>query len=119
MAATVDSRAPGDLPDLQFTTRYVGTTTIVELTGEWDLTATPATRRVLVTALDQKPECVVLDLTALSFIDSSGLHGTVELAERARHDGVRLAIIVGARQVRRLFEISGLIDRLPIIDGTT
>ena len=119
MAATLDSRAPGDLPDLRFTTRYVGTTTIVELTGEWDLTATPAARRVLATALDQEPECVVLDLTALSFIDSSGLHGTVELAERARHDGVRLAIIVGTRQVRRLFEISELIDRLPIIDGTT
>ena len=73
-------------------------------------------RRAISRVLDRDPECVVLDLSRLEFIDSSGLHATVELFKRAAARDTKLVIIRGPRAVQRIFEITGLAARLPLID---
>jgi anti-sigma B factor antagonist len=90
-----------------------GTTTTITLTGEWDLAQQPATRAAIRRALQRRPESVVLDLSPLSFIDSSGLHVAMELHERARNQGVALTIVPGPRGVQRLFGICQLLEVLP------
>jgi anti-anti-sigma factor len=90
------------------------TTTIV-LVGEWDLAQQRATRETIHAALDRSPESVVLDLSRVSFIDSSGLHVLVELHKRAESEHVRLAIVPGPQPVQRLFEICGLLGVLPFV----
>jgi anti-sigma B factor antagonist len=96
-------------------TRQQGATSIIELTGEWDIAGAPVAGRAIADALDGRPECVVLDLSRLKFIDSSGLHVTDQLAQRADGEGVRLVIIVDSAAVRRPFEMCGLSERLAVI----
>jgi anti-anti-sigma factor len=66
-------------------------------------------------ALEPRPECLVLDLSQLTFIDSSGIHTAIELAKRTRAENVRMVIVPGPRQVQRVFEICGLTDVLPFL----
>jgi anti-sigma B factor antagonist len=95
--------------------RENGTTTDVAATGEWDLAQAPLARDVIHAALQRRPECVVLDLSQLSFIDSSAIHIVLELHSRCAAEGVRLVIIPGPRAVQRPFEICGLTERLPFL----
>ncbi len=104
-----------DSGTIQIDMREQGTTVSIELVGEWDIEGCPAVRRAIAAAFGKHPECVVLDLSRLTFIDSSGLQVTMELASRAENERVRLAIIATAAAVMLPFEICGLTERLPII----
>jgi anti-anti-sigma factor len=57
----------------------------------------------------------VLDLSQLTFIDSSGVHVVHQLHKRSTHQMVRLVIVPGPRTVRRPFEILGLTGVLPFL----
>jgi anti-sigma B factor antagonist len=101
---------------LRVRVREQGTTIAIEMAGEWDLAGRDHARHAIVRALAGRPECVLLDLSRLEFIDSSGLHAAIELAQRSAAQNVRLVIIPGPRAVQRVFEITGLLERLPFID---
>ncbi len=101
---------------LAIVTRKQGTTITIELAGEWDLGGAPAARRAIAGALTGRPECVVLDLSRLAFMDSSGVHATVELARRSIAQNVRPVIIPGPPAVQRAFEVTGLAGQLPFIE---
>jgi anti-anti-sigma factor len=103
---------------LKIVVREQGATTIIELEGEWDLGSLPVVRQTMSRVLDRDPESVVLDLSRLEFIDSSGLHATVELSNRAAAQNTQLVIIRGPRAVQRVFEITGLAAMLPLTDMT-
>jgi anti-anti-sigma factor len=118
MAINLNSDVLDDPVGLQIAVSYRGTTTTIELAGEWDLAGLPAARQTVIRVLKSHPECVVLDLSPLRFIDSSGVHATTELAQRAAAQNARLAIIPGPRAVQLIFELCGLIDRLPFIEPT-
>src|SRR5947209_15305641 len=90
---------------LSIAVRTRGRTTLIELTGEWDLVGTPEVRHAVDHVLSDQPECLVLDLSGLSFIDSSGLHGTVGIDRHCSAQGVRLVIIPGSPAVQRPFQI--------------
>ena len=72
---------------------------VVVASGEIDLATSPELREAL-----RLPECqastVVLDLRAVTFMDSSGLGVIVGQNKRAREDGFRFAVAVaGASEV--------------------
>ncbi|MFZ0091551.1 MAG: STAS domain-containing protein [Solirubrobacteraceae bacterium] len=92
-----------------------GTTTGIELQGECDLAASAMLRDAIRDAFEREPEFLVLDLGGVSFIDSSGIHLVVELAERSVARHVNLAIIPGPKPVHRVFELSQLADQLPFV----
>jgi anti-anti-sigma factor len=98
---------------LRIDVRHVGTTTTIRLTGEWDLAAREATSQAINRELDRRPEAVVLDLSQLSFIDSSGIHVLLDLNRCAQQMNVRLLIVPGPSAVQRIFELCALADRLP------
>ncbi len=89
--------------------------TTIALTGEWGLAEQPATRATIREALGRSPVSLILDLSQVSFIDSSGLHVVIELHERAQHESVGLTIVPGPRAVQRLFEICRLSEVLPFV----
>lgn len=101
---------------LEIVTRKRGATMTIELAGEWDLDGAPAARQAIAGALGGRPECVVLDLSRLEFIDSSGVHVTIELARRSSAQNIRLVIIPGPPTVQNVFELTGLTEQLPFID---
>jgi anti-sigma B factor antagonist len=94
-----------------------GTTTMIALRGEWDLAQAPRMRGAISDALQRSSECVVLDLSRLSFIDSTGVRGVVELHKRCEQQNVHLVIVPGPRAVQRVFALLGLTEILPFGPG--
>lgn len=58
----------------------------------------------------------VLDLAAVPFMDSSGLHVVISLWRSLERDGRPLAVAAPRDAVRKLFELTALDRRLPIYD---
>jgi len=98
---------------LHITSRRTGMTVRVIATGEIDLATVSMLRRHTSFYLADHAEIVVLDLSAVSFIDSSGLHA---LLQAAQDHGDRLRIIPSPACLR-LFDIAGVRDLLPLIDA--
>jgi anti-anti-sigma factor len=58
---------------------------------------------------------IIVDLTALSFIDSIGLRVVLSAWNRARCGGHRFAVsLPSAGQVRRVFEVTGVNNIVPV-----
>jgi anti-sigma B factor antagonist len=86
------------------------------LHGELDLGSAPDLDRQLREIEGTSPERLVIDLSGLRFMDSTGLASIVEAQRVARVIGHELVLRHPTSQVRRLFELTGLTDRLRI-DG--
>jgi anti-sigma B factor antagonist len=99
----VDSQAHGDYAQLT-------------LAGELDLATVPRVEQAADALLAGEPQRLVVDLSGLRFIDSSGLRAIVVLNQRADQEGWALELVRPSEQVRRVFQISGLEERLPFID---
>jgi anti-anti-sigma factor len=84
------------------------------LTGELDLDTAPALLAAVVEQLDTGATDVVVDLTHLSFIDSSGLGTLVGCWRRATNAGATLVVANPNEDVRVTLEITGLDQILPI-----
>jgi anti-sigma B factor antagonist len=93
--------------------------TYVTLGGEFDLAGIQQFDSVLGKLEADAPGTIVVDLTGLDFMDSSGLRALVMADRRAHRDGRRLAIVPGPPSVRRVFEITQLVDRLDLIDDAS
>jgi anti-sigma B factor antagonist len=64
----------------------------------------------------QPSDTVVVDLSGVTFIDSTGLRFLLLTDRRARKDGWRLALIPAAPGVQRVFKLTRLEDRLPFLE---
>lgn len=87
------------------------------LIGELDLSTVDKVEEELRKVEDGGAETVVLDLSSLSFLDSTGLRTIVTADQRARKSGRRLAIVKGPDTVHRVFTITRLDERLDIVEG--
>jgi anti-sigma B factor antagonist len=85
----------------------VGLRRVVSVTGAVDMGTAPDLRLALEEALSACERDIWLDLSALRFMDSSGLHELLAVRERLAADGRRLALIAPAGPVRRMLELSG------------
>ena len=92
-----------------------GETAIVKATGEIDLVSTAAFAETLERATHASNAAVVIDLTAVSLIDSSALHALLRAHAAADEMGRPLAIVCRGGAVRRVFEITGLDEMLTLI----
>ena len=88
----------------------------VVLVGELDLSSVPKVQEELRRVEAGSPTTVVLDLSKLSFLDSTGLRCIVTADERAREQGRRVVIVRGPDPVQRVFSITRLEERLEMVD---
>lgn len=88
---------------------------LVRVTGELDAFTVPDVRAALAEAAGRD---VVLDLSGVTFIDSSGLAMIVEARHRLEGGHHRLVIGPRSEVVQRLLELSGVANRLDL-DPTT
>lgn len=87
-------------------------TLIVRVRGELDLSTAPLLDERLTLAEAADAGIVLMDLDQVEFIDSTGLH--VLLSHFALNgDGTSYSLTRGSPQVQRLFEVSGVMNRLP------
>jgi len=85
--------------------------------GELDLHVTPELQERFDTAIEGGAGQIVLDLSAVTFIDSMALGVLLGTVNRLRRRGGALRIVVPSPELRRIFEIS-LLDRIFTLDWT-
>ena len=88
----------------------------VVLTGELDISTATRLEDELRRVEADGPELIVLDLQALSFMDSTGLRLLISADARAREGSRRLAIVQGNEMVQRVMRLTRLDERLTIVE---
>jgi len=87
---------------------------VLEVRGEFDL-ATGDTLARWVEALDPHVRELILDLSGLAFIDSSGIGALLQTRERAAESGRELTLIHPQPQVLGVLARLGLLGHLRVL----
>jgi anti-sigma B factor antagonist len=91
--------------------------TVIAPEGELDIARVDEFRAALSATIREGAAAVVVDLSEVSFIDSSGLGALVELHSRLRRSRRRLAVVApGGSAPAVLLDLAGLRGRLPIFE---
>jgi anti-sigma B factor antagonist len=96
--------------------RSQGRATVIAISGELDLASSPALQEELDRVATSDAEMLVIDLRELDFMDSTGLSVLVRAHQRAEEQGRRLAMVKGPQQVQRLLSLTGVADRLTVVE---
>jgi anti-anti-sigma factor len=98
-------------------TRTEGPATVLAVSGELDLAASPALEEQLEQVFGDSVSQLIIDLRELEFIDSTGLSVLVKAHQRAEDSGCRFGLVNGGSQVRRLLSLTGIAERLTVADA--
>ena len=100
---------------LSLETREEGDQVRIALSGELDLSSALTFDEEVRRAEEREPKTLVIDLSGLRFLDSTGLRLIMSAQARARKRGMRLAIVEGGDAVKRIFRLAGVNRRLDIV----
>ncbi len=89
---------------------------VIEAFGELDLAGAPELQEVIERAEATDARRIVLDLSGLEFIDSTGISLLIRAARRSSMNANRLRLLRGAGQVERVMTLCRLHERLPFAD---
>jgi anti-sigma B factor antagonist len=96
-------------------TARVGDAAVVTVGGEIDMATAPQLSQAL-ELLDKRHTRVVIDLTDVSFLDSSALNAFVRCQRQLQAEGTELRLVTPASQaLRRIFEITQLAEPLNLV----
>jgi len=82
--------------------------TLVRVAGEVDLATSPQLREALERAISDGVPLVRLDMTGVTFLDSSGISVLVDAQQRLHDIPARLVLHGVGDRIKRVLEISGL-----------
>jgi anti-anti-sigma factor len=88
----------------------------LRVAGEIDLSTRPTLDAELARLAEKEPDVVVVDLTEVTFCASTGLAALVELNSRCLAENRELRI-AASPALRRIVELSGLANVLPLTGG--
>ena len=101
---------------LRLSTSFSGGTAVIELAGELDLAGATALEQELAQPEADAARAVVLDLRGVEFMDSSGLRVIAMTLQSSQERGRRFALVPGAAQVMRVFDITRMRERLEFVE---
>jgi len=90
----------------------------LRVVGEIDMSTVPTFEKALSSALDAKHERLMIDLSEVNFMDSSGLNALVRARDAMEDTGVEMVISGVSNQVHRLFEVSGLMTAFMFVHSS-
>ena len=96
--------------------REEGGARVVSLVGEVDLEHSPKAREVLLESV-RSGASVLVDLSGVGYIDSSGVASLVEAYQLAKQRGTRFALVAVNPAARRVLELARL-DKVFAIHDT-
>jgi anti-sigma B factor antagonist len=103
--------------ELSLNHRKDGDRTILEVGGEVDVYTAPKLRERLVELVSDGHYNLLVDMTKVEFLDSTGLGVLVGGLKRVRsHDG-GLALVCNQERILKIFRITGLTKVFPIYDS--
>jgi len=106
LSITVDREDGGD-----------GDRVVLHLEGELDPHTAPLLKREVDQLAAAGARNIVLDLSQLQFIDSSGLRVVISAHRELDDLGGRLSLRSPSETAQRLLEITGLIDHISIVES--
>ena len=90
---------------------------LIGVSGELDLASSPELERELDRGTASDVKLLIIDLRELEFMDSTGLSVLVRAHQKAMQSGKRFAIVKGPQQVQRLLSLTGVAERLTVVDS--
>jgi anti-sigma B factor antagonist len=106
-------------PTLNLKVLQTGQETLVSLSGELDLSSAPTLRELLAGAFDDdRQRRIVLDLSDLIYLDSTGLSIFVTAHKRATATGKEFCLANPNPSIGQLFKITALDHFFTILDST-
>ena len=116
------SRRPAELerrnfhgePEFWVLTEHEGTGFVLSLYGELDAASAPILEKQVKRLQWSGAASIVIDLSGLDFVDSTGLHALILASKRAPEG--QLTLLRGSRNVHRVFELTGMDALLPFAD---
>jgi anti-sigma B factor antagonist len=92
-----------------------GDAAVLSLHGELDVATTAQLEEALAAASVERPRRLIVDLSGLEFMDSTGLRAVLAANEDAREAEHELVLVQGPQQVQRLLELTRAVDHLRIV----
>ena len=92
---------------MAYKVRNTGDYAIVELTGDVDLERSPDVRKLLLEQIGAG-HAVIVDLSGVSYIDSSGVASLVEAFQNARNRGSDFSLASVSAAAMRVLELARL-----------
>jgi anti-anti-sigma factor len=91
--------------------------TVIAISGELDLASSPALEEELARAFQSGAKLVIVDLRDLDFMDSTGLSVIVKSHQAAAQQQSELCLVKGPPQVQRLLTLTGVAERVTVLDA--
>lgn len=105
------------MPDDQVRVDREGSgTVVVAPQGDVDMSCSPALRTALRGEQDARPRRLIVNLSEVGYMDSSGLATLVEAMRTAKRNGTRMVLCGMNDKVRAIFEIARLHQFFTIVD---
>jgi anti-sigma B factor antagonist len=89
---------------------------VVELTGEIDVYTSPKVKDVITELIDNGHYNLVVNLEKVRYIDSTGLGVLIGGLKRVREHGGSVNLVCTNPQIRKIFDITGLVKIFGIFD---
>jgi len=91
-------------------------TLIIGLRGRLDTNTSEPFEQRIMAVIDAGNHRLVVELTELDYISSAGLRVLLMAAKRLKNEGGRLALCGLKDHIREVFEISGFLKILTVVD---
>lgn len=103
---------------LEISSRQFDKATVFDVTGDIDLANSPAVRKALLREVkDKRTPRVVMNLSKVRYIDSSGVASLVEGLKASRDVGSRFILIGLSTSAREVLQLSRLLKIFEIYDN--
>jgi anti-anti-sigma factor len=104
----------------EITERADGQTCVLSIVGELDLSRIAELTRRVQEKLDQNITVLRVDLSDLTFMDSSGLRELIDLYDRSRQEGWKFTLIPSKHtSANTVMRVTGADAALPFEDPTS
>jgi anti-sigma B factor antagonist len=100
----------GDTLGIQVTATDNGQAMLFALDGNLDVATSPSLRAALLERAEHDHHEIIVDLSRLEFLDSTGLGALIGARKRAAEHGGSLRLVAHEGQILRLLRITGLLD---------
>jgi anti-sigma B factor antagonist len=89
---------------------------VIELGGELDAYTCSRLRDAMIEVIEEGKPTLVVSMAKVEYIDSSGLGTLVGGLKRASEKNGKIAVVCTNPQIRKVFEITGLVRVFPLYD---
>jgi anti-sigma B factor antagonist len=102
---------------LRLSSEETPSATVLRVAGEVDLLSAPSLRERLVRLIaDARGRSIIVDCSAVEYLDMMGVRVLEECHTRAEGKGLRFVLVGSGRLVHRILTIVQLDRRIPVVD---